>query len=109
MARERPGRHRISARLAIPTAAGLCFITGFLWAFSAAAQGTPDIYRIKDNAFGSRVEYHGIKVPKGGEVTLADLKGPAKVTYWYQAEPHQSFALQPFTERTAPSRAADYR
>jgi hypothetical protein len=31
------------------------------------------------------------------------------VAFWYQAEPHQPFALQPFSERTAPSRAAEYK
>jgi hypothetical protein len=30
------------------------------------------------------------------------------VAYWYQEEPHQPFGLQPFAERTAPSKAADY-
>ena len=27
------------------------------------------------------------------------------IAFWYQEEPHQSFALQPFAERTAPSKA----
>ncbi len=27
------------------------------------------------------------------------------VAFWYQEEPHQSFTLQPFSERTAPSNA----
>ena len=27
------------------------------------------------------------------------------VAFWYQEEPHQSFTLQPFAERTAPSKA----
>ncbi len=31
------------------------------------------------------------------------------VAFWYQEEPHQSFALPPFAERTAPTRAADYK
>ena len=31
------------------------------------------------------------------------------VAYWYQEEPHQPFGLQPFAERTAPSKAADYK
>ena len=31
------------------------------------------------------------------------------VAFWYQAEPHQAFALQSFSDRTAPSKAADYR
>jgi hypothetical protein len=31
------------------------------------------------------------------------------VAYWYQEEPHQSFALQPFRERVAPSKAVSYK
>jgi hypothetical protein len=31
------------------------------------------------------------------------------VAYWYQEEPHQPFGLQPFAERTAPSKASDYQ
>jgi hypothetical protein len=31
------------------------------------------------------------------------------VAYWYQEEPHQSFSLQPFIERTASSKAVDYQ
>ncbi len=31
------------------------------------------------------------------------------VAFWYQEEPHQSFALQPFSERTATSLAATYK
>ncbi len=54
-----------------------------LCVLSAAAQPSPDLYRIKDSVFRSDVEYHGIKLARGGEVTLADLKGPGKVTYWY--------------------------
>ena len=27
-----------------------------------------------------------MRVPKGGEVTLADLKGPGKITYWYTTD-----------------------
>jgi len=30
------------------------------------------------------------------------------VAFWYQEEPHQPFTLQPFEERTAPSKAVDY-
>lgn len=31
------------------------------------------------------------------------------VAFWYQEEPHRSFALQPFAERVAPSKAAEYK
>src|SRR6516225_7924817 len=73
----------------IPVKFGVCktstvSLTSSLFvALSAAAQGIPDIYRIKENVFGSHVEYHQVKVPKGAEVTLADLNGPAKISYWY--------------------------
>jgi len=30
------------------------------------------------------------------------------VAFWYQEEPHRGFKLQPFAERVAPSRAAEY-
>jgi hypothetical protein len=49
----------------------------------ATGQALSEIYRIKPNSFGSHIEYHDVKVPKGGEVQLADLEGPGKVTYWY--------------------------
>ena len=29
------------------------------------------------------------------------------VAFWYQEEPHQSFSLQPFAERSAPSKAQE--
>jgi len=31
------------------------------------------------------------------------------IAYWYQEEPHQALILQPFAERTAPSKAINYR
>ncbi len=49
----------------------------------AAAQELRELYRLSDNSFGSHVEYHDLKLAKGAETTLADLKGPGKVTYWY--------------------------
>lgn len=42
-----------------------------------------DIYRITDAVFDSHVEYHKFDIPKGGEVQLADLKGPGKITNFY--------------------------
>ncbi len=42
-----------------------------------------DIYRISDAVFDSHVEYHKFDIPKGGEVQLADLEGPGKVTNFY--------------------------
>jgi hypothetical protein len=54
-----------------------------LLASPAAAQQLGDLYRVRDAVSGSHVEYHDVAVPKGKEVVLADLKGPAKVTYFY--------------------------
>ena len=31
------------------------------------------------------------------------------LAFWYQEEPHEPFALQPFAERTAPSKAREYK
>ena len=31
------------------------------------------------------------------------------LAFWYQEEPHEPFALQPFAERTAPSKAHEYK
>ncbi len=49
----------------------------------ALAQTVPDLYRITDGRSRNHMEYHQMKVPKGGEVVLTDLKGPGKVTYFY--------------------------
>jgi hypothetical protein len=43
----------------------------------------PSLHRLRDVDCETHVEYHKVTVPKGNEVTLADLKGPGKVTYWY--------------------------
>ena len=47
------------------------------------AQGLGELYRVTNGVFDAHVEYHQIKVAKGADVLLADLKGPGKVTYWY--------------------------
>jgi hypothetical protein len=88
---------------------------------AAAAQQVSDLYHVRDAVSQTYVEYHKVTIPKGKEVVLADLKGPAKiqdiyefgpgaddftsVAFWYQEEPHQSFKLQPFAEHAAPSAA----
>ena len=48
------------------------------------------------------------------KVEIEDIRdmGPGaddftSVAFWYQEEPHQSFSLAPFAERTAPSRARE--
>ena len=40
-----------------------------------------------------------------GTPTANDADDYTSVAFWYQEEPHQPFTLQPFAERTAPSRA----
>ena len=45
-----------------------------------------DIFRITHGTFGSHVEYHGIDLPPGKELTLADLAGPGKITYFYYTD-----------------------
>jgi hypothetical protein len=47
------------------------------------AQGLRDLYRITDGVSNSHVEYHRMDVHQGGEVVLADLRGPGLVTYFY--------------------------
>jgi len=48
-----------------------------------SAQGLEGLYRITDSVSQSHVEYHQINIPKGKHCDLANLKGPAKVTYFY--------------------------
>ncbi|MGO8674337.1 MAG: glycoside hydrolase family 172 protein [Limisphaerales bacterium] len=40
-----------------------------------------------------------------GTPAIRDADDYTSVAFWYQEEPHQPFALQPFGERSAPSRA----
>jgi len=63
------------------TIAGL--LLSALFGEAVVAQGVPDLYRITDGITRSRVEFHGISIPKGGEQVLGDFKGPGKVTYFY--------------------------
>jgi hypothetical protein len=65
--------------IVIAAAMGFCN----LLAFSGVAQDMKDLYRITDSVSQTYVEYHGINIPKGKDVVLADLKGPGKVTYFY--------------------------
>ena len=43
----------------------------------------PELYRITGAVSRNHMEYHQLKVAKGGETVLADLAGPGKVTYFY--------------------------
>src|ERR1035441_3100232 len=40
-----------------------------------------------------------------GTTTASDADDYTSVAFWYQENPHPSFTLQPFSERTAPTRA----
>ncbi len=42
-----------------------------------------DIFHITGGSFASHVEYHQIDLPPGKEYVLADIAGPAKITYFY--------------------------
>ena len=55
-----------------------------------------------------------VRFQKSLKVEIQDIfnMGPGSddftsLAFWYQEEPHQSFALQPFAERTAPSKAGE--
>ncbi len=58
-------------------------LLGTLGTGPAAGQELQPLYRIKESAFASHVEYHQVTLAKGKQVVLADLKGPGKVSYWY--------------------------
>ena len=69
----------------------------------------PDLFRITDGVSRNHMEYHQLRVPKGQEQVLADLKGPGKVTYFYitddtQVKWYPGLVLKVFwDEETEPS------
>ena len=40
-----------------------------------------------------------------GTPTTTDADDYTSIAYWYQESPHQAVSLQPYAERTAPSKA----
>jgi len=52
------------------------------------------------------VEIQNQRYDKGQAPSRDDY---TSVAFWYQAEPHRPLPLQPFSERVAPSQAADYK
>jgi hypothetical protein len=56
--------------------------TFWLTSLCAPAQAQ-EIFEIRPNTFDAQVQYRNVKIPPGGEIVLADLKGPGKVTYFY--------------------------
>ena len=50
---------------------------------SAFTQPATELFRITSGRSSNHMEYHEMRVPKGGETVLAELTGPGKVTYFY--------------------------
>jgi hypothetical protein len=46
-------------------------------------QGLGDLYRVTQGVSDAHVEFHDYEIRPGQEKVLADLDGPAKVTYFY--------------------------
>ena len=67
--------HRVTRRALLASAATLFC--------SPAKPQVTDLFRIDGGAFAGHVEYHPIALAPGKEIVLADLKGPAKITYFY--------------------------
>lgn len=61
--------------------AGICVVAAVL-SIPSKAQ-LQDLYRIHKGSFASHVEYHGVVLAPGKELTLADISGPGKITYFY--------------------------
>src|SRR5579872_4353084 len=45
-----------------------------------------DVFRITGGSFDNHLEYHPITLPPGKEFILADIAGPAKITYFYYTD-----------------------
>ncbi len=55
--------------------------------FAVAACGqVSDLYRLTNGSSDTHIEYHQVNLPPGQEIVLADLAGPAKVTYFYYTD-----------------------
>ena len=52
----------------------------------AARAQVNDIFRITDGTFANHTEYHRIDLRPGQEVSLADVAGPGKITYFYYTD-----------------------
>ena len=51
--------------------------------FPLQAQSVSDAYQITGGVSDIHVEYHDYSIKPGEEKTLADIDGPAKITYFY--------------------------
>jgi hypothetical protein len=58
----------------------LLALAGTNW---AAAQALDNLYRITDGSTSNAADYQETHIPAGGQIVLADLKGPGKITYFY--------------------------
>lgn len=70
-------RHRLRYVLGTLAAVGLLALS------STSAQDISGLYRITGGVSSSHVEYHRVTIPPGKEITLADIRGPGKITHFY--------------------------
>lgn len=49
----------------------------------AGGQSTSELFHITEASSRTLSDFHQVSVPLGGEMILADIKGPGKVTYFY--------------------------
>ena len=83
------GTNLAAAKSWMPLLAAWILLAGFTPRANAQMK---DIFRITDGTFGSHVEYHRIDLPPGKDFVLADLAGPAKITYFYFTDDSNSHA-----------------
>ncbi len=50
---------------------------------AAAGEGLSNLYRITNGISDTHLQYENIAIAPGGEVVLADIEGPGKITYFY--------------------------
>jgi len=70
-------------KVTVGTAIVILFMAGCSGIEVCPAAGIEQLYRISNGVFDNHTEYHKITIPSGGEVELANLKGPGKITYFY--------------------------
>lgn len=57
------------------------FVAGY--SSPCAAEDVQNLFQIRDAVSATHMEYHQLSIPRAQEAVLADLKGPAKATYFY--------------------------
>ena len=73
-------RNRAALACVVTIAAAILFVP---LSENASAQAASELYRITDGVTQTKMNFHQVSVPKGGEHVLADLKGSGKVTYFH--------------------------